>query len=222
VPDGPPPQQTVIPVFRHGDIPLTLKTLKDGLRLDTLSSREIATLQSTPQGYEYWRQLSTANVAFCAALCANDPILIGVRHYINERFGGFDLQALVRVSDWLIAEHELTRERADSISLADLLAKLKGEANTAAPTPAAERLTFDDETLTITLDGERFPFDEGKAYAIYKFLHEKSREQTGIPVTNAEIQRKIKGLNAHNAVPNLIKTLPAPLQDTIVSNNNGK
>jgi hypothetical protein len=82
-------------------------------------------LQETTQGYDYWRRLSQAHVAVCQAHDAGDALLIGVRHFVAQGWGSFDLHALNRVADWLVAEHGLTREQADSIALPELLGKLR-------------------------------------------------------------------------------------------------
>ncbi|HEY7428848.1 MAG TPA: hypothetical protein VH682_31750 [Gemmataceae bacterium] len=83
-----------------------------------------------------------------------------------------------------------------------------------------ERVTFDDGTQTITLDGNPVPVEDQKAYAVYKALYTDYRP--GKPVKNATIQRQVKGLNGHNAVSDCIKNLPEALRNTIVSNTNGK
>jgi hypothetical protein len=55
----------------------------------------------------------------------NDPVLIGVRHHVRERFGGYNLPALGQIMDWLIAEHGLTPDQAEALPLPDVLARLR-------------------------------------------------------------------------------------------------
>jgi hypothetical protein len=191
---------------------LTLGAMLDALALQALPSWGVVELQrSSDAGKELWKKMSLANVALCTAIDANDPTLIGVCHYIQERFGAFDQPALNRTMYWLIAEHGLTQKRAKEIPLADLLARLRaGQRGWGS----AERLLFDEATLTITLDGKAFPIDDGKPFAIYRYIWEKSSPTK--PVTNIDIRAHVKGLEAQNAIANHLKMLPPALYATIV------
>jgi hypothetical protein len=80
-------------------------------------------LQENPEGYAYWKRLSQANVAVCQALDAGDPVLIGVRHWVAERWGSYDLPALNRAVEWLVADYGMTLQQAENITLPDLLTK---------------------------------------------------------------------------------------------------
>ena len=101
-------------------------------------------LQETSQGYDYWRRLSRAHAAMCQAHDAGDTVLTGVRHFVTQRWGGFDQQALHRLADWLVAEHGLTREEAEGITLPELLVKLR--------TPAA--YADDESDMSLRRVGE--------------------------------------------------------------------
>jgi hypothetical protein len=81
--------------------------------------------ESSSEACSYWKRLTQANAAVCAADDAADPALVGVRHFVAKNFGGWDLPALGCVVDWLVAEHGLKVEQAEGIALPDLLAKLR-------------------------------------------------------------------------------------------------
>jgi hypothetical protein len=108
------------------DQPLTLRTLKDAFQAAGLRPARVQLLQQTAEGYDYWRRLSRAYVAVCREYDAGGSLLICVRHFVTQRWGSCDLIALSRVIDWLVAEHELTPEQAESITLAEIVGKLRG------------------------------------------------------------------------------------------------
>jgi predicted transcriptional regulator len=119
-----------------GPAELTLRSLRDQLRLLALHPSNISLLQnSSPEGYVLWKHLSRADVAVCQAQDAHDPTLIGVRHYVTQRFGGCDLNALGRVVDWLVAEHGMTADEAEALPLADVLTRLRPVAQQPPATP---------------------------------------------------------------------------------------
>jgi hypothetical protein len=89
-----------------------------------------------------------------------------------------------------------------------------------APAPPQHRLMFDDETLTVTLDGQPIRVDDQKAYAVYRAIAELY--QPGYPVKNPAIQDRVRGLKGHNAVSDTLKKLPDILRETIETKTNGK
>lgn len=90
--------------------------------------------------------------------------------------------------------------------------KLDSDDTTAEPrnpeTPSADRISFDDLTTTITLDGAHYQIDDPAAYRIVKFLHGKAGETIKGPV----IQRAVPGLGGRNAIGEKIKKLPKTIQ----------
>jgi hypothetical protein len=106
---------------RDPSVPLTLRTLKDSLTLANLHPAQIRQLQETQEGWDYWRRLSQAHAAVANADEAGDSALMGCRHFLVERFGGYTVEAVNRARDWLVAEQSMTREQAEALPLADLL-----------------------------------------------------------------------------------------------------
>lgn len=83
--------------------------------------------------------------------------------------------------------------------------------------PPSARLTFDDATLTVTLDGTSYPLGDPKAFLLYKAIATAEHP----PLTNRQIRGRVRGLNATKAVPKRLKTLPEALQETISTNKSG-
>jgi hypothetical protein len=94
------------------DQPLTLRTLQDAWRAAALLPWQRQELQQTEAGIACLRRLDQADVAVCRMHDLGDPLLLGVRHFTTQRFGGCDAPVLGRVVDWLVAEHGLTRQQA--------------------------------------------------------------------------------------------------------------
>jgi hypothetical protein len=132
--------QVVEPPVR-GDC-LTLQTLKDhmifvnmpeGARAalhdscnttaNVFTPDEVVTAnrETAQENYRFWKRLSQASAAVYAAQDTGNPALLGVRHFVTQRWGSFDLNGLSRVVDWLVAEHGLTVEQAHSLPLTDLV-----------------------------------------------------------------------------------------------------
>jgi hypothetical protein len=114
--------------------PLTLQTLQDDLKESMLLPQQRVALQTYDCGF--YRRLTQAATVVAAAQDAHYPIYLGVRHYIRERFGAFDLAALERVVDWLVAVHGLSASQAESIPLAELLPLLRTGTGAATNGPA--------------------------------------------------------------------------------------
>lgn len=193
--------------------------LNDSFLIESLLPSVVAMLGETPEGYAYWRDLSQARVAVSSAQAVSDPILLGVRHRVRERFGEFDAAAVRRLKDWLIEECGLSADQAETIRLDELLQQLRRGQRGDAPEPP-KRLTLDDATQTVTLDGEQYLIENPKTYGIFKAIYEKY--SPGNPVTNETIQRLVHGVRGKNAISNHLKKLPSALFKIIMTTTNGK
>ena len=80
---------------------------------------------------------------------------------------------------------------------------------------AQQRLTFDDETLTITLDGKPFRTADPAAYNIVKFLAHPDRLAKYHP--GSTIQATTPGLKGKNKIADKIGSLPKAIRDCIHS-----
>lgn len=106
---------------------LTLSTYRDHLLLVGMHPAQIQLLQQSPEGYDYWRQLSSAHLAVCIALDAHDPAIVALRHHLAERFGAADLPGLHRLIGWLTAERGMSKEQAENMLAADAADMLKAD-----------------------------------------------------------------------------------------------
>jgi hypothetical protein len=86
--------------------------------------------------------------------------------------------------------------------------------NTSQP---PSRLSFDKETLTITLDRSSCHIDDPKAFAVYLVIAENQPQ----PMTKAKIGGKVAGVKGKNKIPQLLKSLPQHLRSTVRSGKNG-
>jgi hypothetical protein len=77
----------------------------------------------------------------------------------------------------------------------------------------AERLTFDEDTKAVILDGRRYPMENRTGFILIRFLWEKTKLNQ--PALIDDIKNNVPGLKRHNAVPHFVQTLPRPLQDII-------
>jgi hypothetical protein len=84
-----------------------------------------------------------------------------------------------------------------------------------------DRLTFDNDTRTVTLDGARILVEDPKAYGTYKCIVEICRASPGNGVKNPEIQSHVAGLRGHNSVSRCLQTLPPQLRNTIETTTSG-
>jgi hypothetical protein len=80
----------------------------------------------------------------------------------------------------------------------------------AAP-PPPRRLVFDDDTLTVTLDGKPHKVDGPKAYRVFKVI--VGRDDPAI--TKQQIRARVKGVNGQKTISALIKTLPPALKSAV-------
>jgi hypothetical protein len=64
----------------------------------------------------------------------------------------------------------------------------------------------------IHLDGESHEIKQPRAFQLFQGIYE-NRE----PITRKELRDKIKGLQGDKTIPNLLKTLPKPLQEIVKS-----
>jgi hypothetical protein len=187
------PCQLVVPAPR-ADQPLTLKILKDHLRFADPAIREVLQRHPSSQGNEYLKCLSQADVAVCAAHDAGDSVLIGVRHFVAQHWGKCDLPAIKRAQDWLVAEHGLTRDQSEVITLSDLLKKLNPQKRRSGRPRTTEK---DSATKVIGALNRHHGYDNGsvtnltpatnrglqKAYglssnALSRFLKDRFRNET--------------------------------------------
>jgi hypothetical protein len=81
------------------------------------------------------------------------------------------------------------------------------------PSAPAERMTFDERTMIITIDGRPCPMEDGKRFVFVRFLYETGKP--GQSVKNDTIKKNIAGLEGHNAIPRFIRTLPQAIQNII-------
>jgi hypothetical protein len=82
---------------------------------------------------------------------------------------------------------------------------------------ARERLHFDPQTQTVTLDGAHYKVPDPKAFAIYNEIANACPK----PLTKGQIQGRIPGCRGVKTIPQLLARLPGPLKDTVRSGVNG-
>jgi hypothetical protein len=80
-----------------------------------------------------------------------------------------------------------------------------------------ERLYFDAQTQTVTLDGTAHKVTDPKAFAVYKLIAESCPQ----PITKASLQKRVAGCRGAKKVRQLLNSLPTPLGRTISSGPNG-
>jgi hypothetical protein len=79
------------------------------------------------------------------------------------------------------------------------------------------RLTFQDLTKTISLDGITHKVEDPKAYEVYKEIVKAGTR----PITKAAIARIVPGCRGRKKIPSLLRTLPDPVRDTVCTTRNG-
>jgi hypothetical protein len=119
-------QQHVAPAERPEDHPVTLATLRDKFRFDTVSATPglARGLHATPQGRELWGRLTRANLAVAVSLAAG-PTLGHVMRLLKERWGSYGPASLDHLANWLVTERGLTAEQAEALPLVALLDHLR-------------------------------------------------------------------------------------------------
>jgi hypothetical protein len=89
-------------------------------------------------------------------------------------------------------------------------------AETAASTPE-RRLTFDDDTLTVVLDGKRHKIDDSQAYAVYKSIAQRDTPT----ITKRGIRSRVRGVRGQKTIPRLLGALPRVLHQTVQVSTKG-
>jgi hypothetical protein len=79
------------------------------------------------------------------------------------------------------------------------------------------RLAFDPQSQTVTLDGKEYAVADPRAFRVYRVIAEAQDP----PVTNAEIQRAVRGLEGRKAVRRRLNLLPAALRATVRTTTKG-
>jgi hypothetical protein len=92
-----------------------------------------------------------------------------------------------------------------------------GKGDTDGAAPGKERLHFDPQTQTITLDGTPHKIMDPKAFAVYKAIASSCPE----PVTKATLQDRVAGCRGDKKIRQLLNGLPKQLLDTVPSGPNG-
>jgi hypothetical protein len=85
------------------------------------------------------------------------------------------------------------------------------------PIQKKERLGFDPQTQTITLDGTPYEIGDPKAFAVYQAL----ACACPTPLTKSAIQKRVPGCRGDKKIPGLLDGLPKPLRVTVRSGSNG-
>jgi hypothetical protein len=89
---------------------------------------------------------------------------------------------------------------------------LSVESTSSQPKP---RLTFDQSTWSITMDGLSFENLKPKAFLIYKAVSENPN------ITRQKLRSTIRGIKGDKTIPNALATLPDDLKQTVESDNSG-
>ena len=80
------------------------------------------------------------------------------------------------------------------------------------PVSQLERIAFDDETLTVTLDDKPYRIGDVAGYGIVKYLH----QQQGHLCNGDHLRQNVRGLKGKNAVGDKLKALPEPIGACVV------
>jgi hypothetical protein len=80
----------------------------------------------------------------------------------------------------------------------------------------ADRLRFDQQTLTVFLDGRPIKVNNPKAFLLYKIIAENQG-----PITRSQIRTHGQHFKGDKTVPRLLKTLPPVLRHTVQSSRSG-
>lgn len=80
-----------------------------------------------------------------------------------------------------------------------------------------ERLHFDPQTQTVTLDGKRHKIEDPKAFSVYQEIANACPN----PLTKAELQERVLGCKGDKKIRQLLDSLPEPLCVTVRSGKNG-
>jgi hypothetical protein len=141
------------------------------------------------------------------------------------------------VREWVAREAEFSTSDPRAAELArldsdetqrELLADLRslfpreagewfGPPEATQPDTFDSRLSFDETTHTIHLDGKSYSIAEPKAFALYMRL----AAQKGAPITRQQLRSSDLRFRGDKTVPRLRDKLPRPLRNTVRSNNSG-
>jgi hypothetical protein len=80
-----------------------------------------------------------------------------------------------------------------------------------------DRLHFDPQTQTITLDGTPYKIADPKAFDVYKEI----ANSCPVPLTQAKLQERVAGCRGDKKIRQLLNGLPKQLRDTVPSGPNG-
>ncbi len=81
------------------------------------------------------------------------------------------------------------------------------------------RLSFDPETMTITLDGKHYRIDDPKVFAVYRAIADRGPDATWI--IKADIARKVRAVAGSKTIPCLLNKLPRELRTTVKTSTRG-
>jgi hypothetical protein len=92
-----------------------------------------------------------------------------------------------------------------------------GDGNTDRAEPGKERLHFDPQTQTVTLDGNPYKIEDPKAFAVYRKIARSCPQ----PLTQKMLQKSVRGCRGDKKIRQLLDSLPKPLRLTVPSGPNG-
>jgi hypothetical protein len=92
-----------------------------------------------------------------------------------------------------------------------------GSGDTDGAGPAKNRLRFDPQTQTITLDGTPQKIADPKAFAVYKEI----ASSCPMPLKQAQLQERVAGCRGTKKIRQLLDDLPKKLRVTVLSGPNG-
>ena len=92
------------------------------------------------------------------------------------------------------------------------------EASPSRSPQAAQRLRFEDISLTVAIDGGKpIQVENAKAYRIFKTIAEASPKV----INRVDIKLAVEGTQGDRTIPGLIRQLPEPLKDAVKRDNTG-
>ncbi len=86
--------------------------------------------------------------------------------------------------------------------------------------PSANRLQFDQFTLSVFLDGRKYAIQKPRTFELYCFIATRyfaSRRQ----ISQAAIRAELLGFRGQKTIRRILDTLPAELRRTVRSDPNG-
>jgi hypothetical protein len=110
---------------------------------------------------------------------------------------------------YCVREYDRILKRDDPVG--NMLAEMGGDHGNG-------RLAFDDNTLTVTLDGRSSPISDPQAYRVYKTIADYGSPG---PITKASIATRVPGTRGRKTIPKLLKSLPSHLKKTVHTTTRG-